>query len=205
MSNLWQRAGRLTGPTPLMIARRGKVRPPTAAEAAAMLEAAIAALEAAGVPVRVLNLNNCAVVLVRGGKWRKTMNRKVIWLTLILLLALLLNACNLQAPANDEIIFGATATAQATPSPTARANAAPTPTPATPGETSMQVCTGYPTGALNVRACPGVQCWAFFVLDEGRTVAVDGVTETAEDGATWAHIVRPVDGWVNARYLCEVK
>ena len=69
----------------------------------------------------------------------------------------------------------------------------------------MQVCTGYPTGALNVRACPGVQCWAFFVVDEGRTVAVDGVTETAEDGATWAHLIRPVDGWVNEKYLCEVK
>ncbi len=67
---LWQKAGRLTGPTPLMVARRGQVRPPTREEAAAMLEAAIAALEAAGVAVRVLNLEGYAVVMVRGGRWR---------------------------------------------------------------------------------------------------------------------------------------
>ena len=72
--NLWQRAGRLTGPAPLKVSRRGRVRPPTREEAAAMLEAALAALDAAGVPVRVMNTPNCAVVLVRGGKWRKNDN-----------------------------------------------------------------------------------------------------------------------------------
>ncbi len=71
MSRLWQRAGRLVGVEPVLVARRGRVRPPTKAEAAAMLEAAIAALEAAGVPVRVLNLEDCAVVLIQGAKWRK--------------------------------------------------------------------------------------------------------------------------------------
>ena len=65
------------------------------------------------------------------------------------------------------------------------------------------VCTGWAQGALNVRACPGIQCWAFFVLAEGREVTVDGKTSRAEDGATWAHIVQPVDGWVNGKYLCE--
>jgi len=67
---LWERAGRLVGVEPVLIARRGRVRPPTRAEAAAMLEAAIAALEAAGVPVRVLNLDGYAVVLIRGGRWK---------------------------------------------------------------------------------------------------------------------------------------
>ena len=68
--NLWQRAGRLVGVEPVLVARRGRVRPPTKAEAAAMLEAAIAALEAAGVPVRVINLDGYAVVLIHGAKWR---------------------------------------------------------------------------------------------------------------------------------------
>lgn len=67
---LWQRAGRLAGPTPLMVSRRGRVRPPTREEAAAMLEAALAALEAAGVPVRVMNTADCAVVLVKGTRWK---------------------------------------------------------------------------------------------------------------------------------------
>ncbi|HID85698.1 MAG TPA: hypothetical protein EYP54_11490 [Anaerolineales bacterium] len=67
---LWQRAGRLVGVEPVLVARRGRVRTPTRAEAAAMLEAAIAALEAAGVPVRVLNLDGYAVVLIHGAKWR---------------------------------------------------------------------------------------------------------------------------------------
>ena len=70
MKSLWQRAGRLVGVEPVLVARRGRVRPPTKAEAAAMLEAAIAALEAAGVPVRVLNLDGYAVVLIHGAKWR---------------------------------------------------------------------------------------------------------------------------------------
>jgi len=67
---LWERAGRLVGVDPVLVARRGRVRPPTKAEAAAMLEAAIAALEAAGVPVRVLNLDGYAVVLIHGARWR---------------------------------------------------------------------------------------------------------------------------------------
>jgi len=67
---LWQRAGRLVGVSPTAIYRRGRTRQPTAAEAAALLEAAVAALEAAGVAVRVLNLDGYAVVMVRGGRWR---------------------------------------------------------------------------------------------------------------------------------------
>ena len=65
------------------------------------------------------------------------------------------------------------------------------------------VCTGYPQGALNVRVCPGTECLAFIPLLEGQKVTLDGQTAQTEDGATWAHITHPVDGWVNARYLCE--
>lgn len=69
--SLWDRAGRLVGVEPPQVARRGLSRPPTQAEAAAMLEAAVAALEAAGVPVRVANTDEGAVVLIRGAKWRR--------------------------------------------------------------------------------------------------------------------------------------
>ena len=129
---------------------------------------------------------------------------KKTWLFPLLLLALGLAACNLNQYAPVAKAQPLTPTLTLLPSPTARANAVVTATSA-PTATPMRVCTGYPTGALNVRMCPGTQCWAFFVLDEGRTVAVDGVTEKADDGATWLHLIRPVDGWVNARYLCEVK
>lgn len=122
----------------------------------------------------------------------------------LLLLGLLSTACNLARYAPVAKGQPLTPTLPSSPPLAPRANAASPATPA-PTETSLRVCTGYPTGALNVRTCPGMQCWAFFVLDEGRVVAVDGATEQADDGATWAHLIRPVDGWVNARYLCEVK
>ena len=69
LTKLWKMAGRLTGPTPLLVSRRGRVRPPTREEAAAMLEAALAALEAAGAPVRVMNTADCAMVLIKGTRW----------------------------------------------------------------------------------------------------------------------------------------
>ena len=137
------------------------------------------------------------------------MKRK-IWLPcFFILLALVLAGCNLNSLKQYVPL--------PTPTPTEgalRLTATPSPTPRAVG-TSVSVgsnkraeavvCTGYATGALNVRACPGVQCWAFFVLAEGREVTVDGKTSRAEDGATWAHIVQPVDGWVNGKYLCEVQ
>jgi len=95
------------------------------------------------------------------------------------------------------------------PTPTTTPTLAPSPTPGAQQAVShgekrqAVVCTGYAEGALNVRYCPGVGCWAFFPLYEGQVVALDGQEAYTEDGATWAHIIQPVDGWVNARYLCE--
>ena len=79
-----------------------------------------------------------------------------------------------------------------------------TPTPsATPerGAVSVRVCTGYPRGALNVRACPGTECAVRFILGEGMEVTATGETARVGEGS-WVRIAKPVQGWVNARYLC---
>jgi len=137
------------------------------------------------------------------------MKRKICLPCFFILLTLLLAGCNLNS-LKQYVPF--------TPTPTEKAQrltATPSPTPRAEG-TSVSVasnkraraeavvCTGWEQGALNVRTCPGVQCWAFFVLAEGRRVTLDGQTSQAGDGATWAHIIQPVDGWVNGKYLCEV-
>ncbi|HID85697.1 MAG TPA: SH3 domain-containing protein [Anaerolineales bacterium] len=95
---------------------------------------------------------------------------------------------------------------EATASAGAVVTPAPFPTPTVGSETRQAVvCTGYGEGALNVRTCPGVGCWAFFPLYEGQVVTLDGQTAHTQDGATWVHLTQPVEGWVNARYLCEVQ
>ena len=78
----------------------------------------------------------------------------------------------------------------------------PSPTPAPTARHQRRVCTGYDAGALNVRACPGTNCWVLAPLYEGQVVVPDGQEARTADGATWMHIAHPVDGWVNAKYLC---
>jgi len=123
------------------------------------------------------------------------------WIIWSLLLALLM-ACNWSDYAPQAIGDDIATTTPAVAS-TPFTNSINTDVESNLAERAM-VCTGYATGALNVRACPGIQCWAFFTLAEGRSVTLDGQTSQAEDGATWAHITQPVDGWVNGKYLCEV-
>ena len=64
-----------------------------------------------------------------------------------------------------------------------------------------RVCTKYERGALNLRTCPGTECWVVFVLREGEEVRVR--SESVEvDGTPWVMVTHPRRGWVNARYLC---
>jgi len=77
----------------------------------------------------------------------------------------------------------------------------PTGTAALP-QARAQVCTGFETGALNVRRCPGAECWVIFALSEGEEVVLSGDKTTTDDGAKWVRITRPTEGWVNAKYLC---
>lgn len=102
-----------------------------------------------------------------------------------------------------------------TPTPRARATldlypevtSPPTQTP-TPSATperemvSVRVCTGYPRGALNVRACPGTECAVRFILSEGMEVTPSVKTVRVGE-STWVHLAGPVQGWVNGRYLCQ--
>ncbi len=69
----------------------------------------------------------------------------------------------------------------------------------------MEVCTGYETGALNVRVCPGTECWVKHVLDEGTPVTVSPTPVPARDGGWWVRVISPVEGWVNLKYLCGEK
>ena len=72
------------------------------------------------------------------------------------------------------------------------------------GTLGARVCTGFPDGALNVRACPGTECWVTFVLTEGAEVTT-GPRQARVDEATWVQIVHPRTGWVNQRYLCDAR
>jgi len=87
----------------------------------------------------------------------------------------------------------------------------PTATPNIPGASSpslthtpeapvARVCTGYPGGALNVRACPGAECAVRLILPEGQVVH-PVQEEVRVGGSVWVRLQQPL-GWVNRRYLC---
>ncbi len=71
---------------------------------------------------------------------------------------------------------------------------------------SWRVCTGVENGTLRVRNAPGVSGKVLFTLNEEQEVYLLDAPKTQEtsDGATWIKIADP-EGWVNKRYLCEVK
>lgn len=78
-----------------------------------------------------------------------------------------------------------------------------TPDTAKPG-TPVIVCfaNGY-NGQVRVRACGGLECNEIAILPAGTSLVV---TETmTNEAGTWARIVFPIEGWVNARYACEVE
>lgn len=70
-------------------------------------------------------------------------------------------------------------------------------------ETTMHViCFQGANGQLRVRECPGLSCREVGVLTGGDFVAVTGEQKVV-DGSAWLKIESPVDGWVNARYVCS--
>jgi len=66
------------------------------------------------------------------------------------------------------------------------------------------VCTDIPGGKLNVRFEAGNKSDVRGYLSEGETVTISGERKEL-DGSLWVRLSRPVEGWVNATYLCEVK
>ncbi len=98
--------------------------------------------------------------------------------------------------------------AQASPMPFPEATSAmtiPARTTAT-NSPSWRVCTGVENGTLRVRNAPSVSGKVIFTLSENQNVYLPAAPKTQEtnDGATWIKITDP-EGWVNKRYLCEVK
>jgi hypothetical protein len=73
-------------------------------------------------------------------------------------------------------------------------------------ETSAKtiVCTNIPGGKLNVRLEAGNQSDVRGYLSEGETVTTSGERKEL-DGSLWVRLSHPIEGWVNAIYLCNVK
>lgn len=79
-------------------------------------------------------------------------------------------------------------------------SASPTITVATP--IKAVVCTNIPNGKLHVRFDPGDQSEVRGYLADGESVILSGEQEEIQKGL-WVRLSRPIEGWVNASYLCE--
>jgi hypothetical protein len=78
-----------------------------------------------------------------------------------------------------------------------------TPETATP-DTSVIVCfTNDYDGLVRVRECGGLDCHEIAILPAGTRLIV-AETMTNETG-NWARIASPIEGWLNARYICAVE
>ena len=56
-------------------------------------------------------------------------------------------------------------------------------------------------GLVRVRECPGLDCREIAILPAGTSLGLVE-TVTGETG-TWAQINAPIQGWLNARYICQ--
>ncbi len=78
------------------------------------------------------------------------------------------------------------------------------PTITVPTPTKVVVCTNVPNGKLHVRFAPGDQSEVRGYLTDGEFVILSGEQKEIEK-ALWVELSRPIEGWVNAAYLCEAK
>jgi hypothetical protein len=65
------------------------------------------------------------------------------------------------------------------------------------------VCTNIPGGKLNVRFEAGDKSDVRGYLAESETVMIGGERQEV-NGNLWVKLTRPIIGWVNSKYLCEV-
>ncbi|MCJ7432483.1 MAG: hypothetical protein MUO77_03255 [Anaerolineales bacterium] len=103
-------------------------------------------------------------------------------------------------------ITSATATISPPTSPSVYTMSAFTTVPAT--SAARQVCTDIPNGRLHVRFAAGDGSEVRGYLVEGETVQVTLAPNGEFDwqmfqGSQWLHIVSPIAGWVNARFVCK--
>ena len=77
------------------------------------------------------------------------------------------------------------------------------PTVTVPASTKAVVCTNTPNGKLHVRFAPGKDSAVRGYLTEKESVTLSG-EQREMDGELWVKLSRPIEGWINANYLCEV-
>ena len=106
-------------------------------------------------------------------------------------------AINMTTPKTD-------ATATASPSAFPLPSVTSTTIMATP--VAMMVCTDIPDGRLHVRFAAGERSEVRGYLAEGETVQVAlASNDEMVQGEPWLRILYPIEGWVNARYLCNLE
>lgn len=133
-------------------------------------------------------------------------------ITLLLILVLSLTACKTRVFGVEVGLQTPTArqSSSATPDETAPAtqpeSKSTLPSPATQATTPATgiVCFDENIGGgnLRVRNCAGLECAEIGLLEDGEQVSTNGERKDV-DGSTWLHVVSPIDGWVNIRYICE--
>jgi uncharacterized protein YgiM (DUF1202 family) len=102
-----------------------------------------------------------------------------------------------------------TAQLSASPTPPALASPAPDPAPsqgkpapawtASPTPPGVYIVTAH---AVNLRACPGLDCVILDTLTQGQAVTVLD-TLPAPDGGTWTNVTTLTgrSGWINSKYI----
>ena len=66
---------------------------------------------------------------------------------------------------------------------------------------TLKVCTNIVGGKLHVRFEPGNRSDVRGYLAEGEIVTI-GEEREEQDGSLWIELSAPIEGWVNANYLC---
>jgi hypothetical protein len=77
----------------------------------------------------------------------------------------------------------------------------PSPRSAATQSLTLKVCTNIVGGKLHVRFEPGNNSDVRGYLAEGEAVTV-GEKSEERDGGLWIQLSDPIQGWVNATYLC---
>lgn len=69
-------------------------------------------------------------------------------------------------------------------------------------EIGLKVCTHVAGGKLHVRIAPGDTSDVRGYLLDGESVTPGAESRNIE-GSLWLKLSSPIEGWVNAKYLCE--
>lgn len=129
------------------------------------------------------------------------MNMRVIAFTTLLLI--LLGACDNFDPQSyvPGMETKTAAKTQETSLAVAASSVEPSPTTVSLSILTLKVCTYIVGGKLHVRFEPGNNSEVRGYLAEGEIVTV-GEKREERDGSLWIQLSDPIQGWVNANYLC---